>query len=89
MSAIHDCPLASNQHAVIGPLYVTSSIRTAPAKNSNRAPGRPAGWAGERRYNSHHQGCAMDVLARIESVNMYWYVWVCILACILVRIGMY
>ena len=37
----------------------------------------------------HHQGCAMDVLARIESVNMYWYVWVCILACILVRIGMY
>ena len=36
-----------------------------------------------------HQGCAMDVLARIESVNMYWYVWVCILACILVRIGMY
>ena len=36
-----------------------------------------------------HQGCAMDVLARIESVNMYWYVWVCILACIWVRIGMY
>ena len=36
-----------------------------------------------------HQGSAMDVLARIESVNMYWYVWVCIWACILVRIGMY
>jgi len=36
-----------------------------------------------------HQGSAMDVLARIESVKMYWYVWVCILACILVRIGMY
>ena len=53
MSATRDCALACNQHAVIGPLYVTSSIRTASAKNSNRAPGRPAGWAGERRYNSH------------------------------------
>ena len=49
MSATRDCALACNQHAVIGPLYVTSSIRTASAKNSNRAPGRPAGWAGERR----------------------------------------
>ena len=42
-----------------------------------------------RALSETHQGCAMDVLARIESVNMYWYVWVCILACILVRIGMY
>jgi len=60
MSATRDCPLASNQHAVIGPLYVTSSIRTAPAKNSNRAPGRPAGWAGERRYNSHFRTARTD-----------------------------
>ena len=36
-----------------------------------------------------HQGSAMDVLARIESVNMCWYILVCILACIFVRIGMY
>ncbi len=36
-----------------------------------------------------HQGSAMHVLARIESVNMYWYVLVCIVACILVRIGMF
>ena len=36
-----------------------------------------------------HQGCAVDVLARIEYVNMYGYVLVCIVACIFARIGMY
>jgi len=45
--------------------------------------------AGKQEFMVCHQGSAMDVLARIESVKMYWYVWVCILACILVRIGMY
>ena len=55
------------------------------------AAGRGSRWLGLGRClrPPPHQGCAMDVLARIESVNMYWYVWVCILACILVRIGMY
>ena len=81
-------PHAADQRGITGtplPMHLGRAQRMGIALHEGEGHHRRRG----RAQAAHHQGCAMVVLARIESVNMYWYVWVCILACIFVRIGMY